>query len=233
MFTREHGLVDGIAKGAHREKSSFQGPFDLAVLYEIVFIERHAAGLVIVTEGTVLEGFRGLRRRLDRHVAASHIIEFLRVVATARDPEPLLFDLVAQTLEQLARAARGALGSHLIRFDVEALRLLGLLAPLHLCVRCGIDWTRGGQPGFLSSRSGGILCGRCRQGDSSPGGSPVPADAGQILQSLSVGRQDIALRDIQARWRDLGRTLSRLVEELRTHLLERELVLLKTCRKWF
>ena len=31
MFSREEGLLEGIAKGAHRPKNSFQGPFDLAV----------------------------------------------------------------------------------------------------------------------------------------------------------------------------------------------------------
>ena len=44
----EEGLLEGIAKGAHRPKNSFQGPFDLAAIYDLVYLKRKNPGLSIL-----------------------------------------------------------------------------------------------------------------------------------------------------------------------------------------
>ncbi len=82
LFTADAGALDGLAKGAHRPKGSFQSPFDLAILYEVVYIERRSPGLSILTEAAVLDGYRGLRCRWERYIGATHVLEFLRAVVT-------------------------------------------------------------------------------------------------------------------------------------------------------
>jgi DNA repair protein RecO (recombination protein O) len=233
LFTREDGLLEGIAKGAHRDKSPFQGPFDLAVLYEVVFLERRSAGLALLTEAAVLDGYRGLRANWGRHVAASHCLEFLRAVAMAGDPTVLLFDLAKATLGDLSRAKPGWVGAILARFDTRALKVLGLLAPMEVCIECGREWPPSSRPVFLSPERGGILCTACRTLQPGLRGAPLPGRALQILHRLMGDDGSERLwKDLERDWRVLGPPVARAVRELRTNLLERELALLKYCPSW-
>jgi DNA repair protein RecO (recombination protein O) len=227
LFTREAGLVEGLAKGAHREKNPFQGPFDLCVLYEAVYLEARGAALALLTEAVVLDGFRGLRRRWEAHAAASHVIEFLRAVTVANDPAPELFDLTAETLEALGDSRAGGVLSLVARFDVRALRLLGLLAPLDACVVCGRQWPGGDVRVFLSPRAGGILCRRCRFERPALPGATLSGRAAGILKQL--GDDEVpgdAWGELEDSWPEFGRPAARALAALRTHLLERELVCL-------
>lgn len=231
FFTRDHGLLDGLAKGAHREKNSFQGPFDLAVLYEIVFIERRSAGLAIITEAALLDGLRGLRKRWEAYAGSCHLLEFIRAVAMPGDAAPELFDLALETLRTLGAAEAGAPEGPLARFDVRALRLLGLLPPVDACVACGREWPGGGRAVYFSPRAGGILCRACRTERAPVGGATLPAAAVELLQRFAEEEDDVPWgSEVAMRWEALGPPVARVIADLRTNLLERELILLKSLR---
>lgn len=231
LFTREFGLVEAIAKGAHRDKNPFQGPFDLAVLYEVVFLQRGGSNLAILTEATVIEGFRGVRRTWPKHRATSHLLELLRAVATAGEAEPELFDLTLRTLERLADPSGLAAEPIVMAFDAGALQTLGFLAPIDACVECGLERPDEERPVFLSPRARGVLCRFCRSEAPDPGGVTLPGPAVRLWARL-------AAEDLTA-WKDQagvsehsGKALSRALSRLRTTLLERELVLLQSSASW-
>jgi DNA repair protein RecO (recombination protein O) len=231
FFTRDHGLLDGIAKGAHREKNPFQGPFDLAVLYEVLFIERRSAGLAIITDGSVIDGLRGLRRRWGAFAGSCHLLEFLRAVAMPGDAAPELFDLALETLRVLASPEAGRPEGPLARFDVRALRVLGLLAPVDACVGCGRPWPGGDRAVHFSPRAGGILCRACRAGRAPAGGATLPAAAVALLQRFAGDDETCPWGgDVAVQWDALGPPVARVIADLRTTLLDRELVLLKSLR---
>jgi len=233
FFTRDFGPVDGIAKGSHREKNPFQGPFDLAVEYEVVFLERRSAGLAVLTEGVVLDGFRGLRSRWERHVAASHVLEFLRVAGAAGGPEPALFDLLCKTLRELSDAPPGRVEALLVYFDTAALRLLGLLPSLGECVECNRPRPRDQRSVYISPRARGIVCKSCRDQRAYPGGMALAGGAVRVLENLSLGpREDPVWSEVDAGWQAFGAPVVRVVSKLRTELLERELVLMESSGRW-
>jgi DNA repair protein RecO (recombination protein O) len=228
LFTREFGLVDGLAKGAHRSRSPFQGPFDLAVLYEVLFLDRRSAGLALLTEATVVDGFRGVRARWDRHVAAAHIVEFLRVVAVAGEGSQELFDLVRETLCSLAASPRG-IESIVLGFDARALGILGLFGPAVACVECGRPWPEGNRPVFFSAALGGLVCRSCRE-RRPVRGALVPAATVRALNRLALrgGPRDAPPSGDEP----VPAPVRRLVRDLRTNLLERQLVLLESTARW-
>ena len=219
LFTREYGLVEGIAKGAYRPKSSFQGPFELCVLYEVLFVERRA-GLSLLTESTVLDGFRGVRTRWSRYVAALHVLELVRAVATAGAVESLLFDLAVETLRSVSAARENGIAALRVRFDALALRALGLLAPINACVACGRVWPGGNKPAFFSRHAGGLLCIRCRASTAHAGAESL---AGPLVRTLGLLTDfQCPLEDIQAAWDAHGAAAGRVISGLRNHLLERD-----------
>jgi DNA repair protein RecO (recombination protein O) len=230
LFTRERGLVDGIAKGAHRPQSGFQGPFDLAVLYEVVVFDRRASGLSILTESTVLDGLRGLRSKWFRHVAACHVLEFLRVVAVAGEREAALFDAAKTALEALGEAPARTMGAILTRFDARALAALGLLAPIRACVACGREWPGERRGAFVSPKDGGLLCRLCRDRLHAPG-EALDGRAVRLLQLLAAdvlpAESTAGLDEAWTRW---GTKVASVVSRLRNQLLEREFSALRWLR---
>lgn len=184
LFTRDHGLIEGIAKGAYRPRNAFQGPFDLATLSEVVYIRRgRGTALAIITEATHLDGFRGLRRCLDRHVAAGYVLEFLRAVATPEAPVLGLFEAAVGSLAAIGGASGpDELADILAFFEARAFRVLGLSAEIRSCGECGRPWLREDRPVFFCPEIGGVICPRCRSGKPALKGRFVP---GRVIRRLN------------------------------------------------
>jgi len=233
LFTRDQGLVEAIAKGAHREKNAFQGPFDLAVLSEIVYAERAPdRGLAILVEASVVDGFRGMRGSWRSWAGAAFVLEYLRVVGTRGESAAELFDLARRTLSRLARLSDPAGRAEAVEavvsvFEARALRILGFSAPVVACAGCGRRWSRSERPVFFSPGHGGILCGRCREREPDRRGLAVPGAVVRTLDALAGAppeREDEAAAAIDA---FLLPSLRRLLDLQRTFALERELGMLK------
>jgi DNA repair protein RecO (recombination protein O) len=238
LFTREHGIVEAVAKGAHRIPNPFQGPFDLAMAWEVVFAERPPErGLSILTEGWVVEGFRGSRRSTVAWAAAAYLIEYLRAVGTAGEPARELFDATVEAMEGISgvscpgegtdnsagRGEEARIASWLISFECRALRILGLNAPLSACAACGRPWSRSDRPVFFSPQGGGILCGSCskeREGILVPGGAVRAFDALAGLLPASPPPGDLWGKGILS-------DLARILREMRVFLLEHDFRMIK------
>ncbi len=225
LFSRQHGLVEGMARGAHRPRNPFQGPFDLAVLYDIAWIDRRKTNLALLKEAVVLEGFRGLRREWSRHVLASEVLEFLGAVVVPEDPTPALFDLSVATFHALAAEPVETLGWHLLRFELLALQLLGFLPSVDACAQCGTRWPGGRRSAYFSASAGGLLCRACRekQQDRYRSIDALPARAVAALRDLARRRLPAeepaaaGQREVRKVQRDLHRCVTRSC----TILLER------------
>ena len=225
FLTRDFGVVDGIAKGAYREKSPFQGPFDLATLVEIIFLQRSPnQSLAIIAEGTHLSGYRGIRASWDRHVAAAYVIEFLRLVGLPADPVPELFDLALATLAVVeSSTAQGALVDALGRFEVSAFRALGLSAEISRCGGCGRPWAQQDRPVYFCPEVVGILCPKCRDAPRlRRQGRTVPGRLVRRVNTLAWRPADNPTRGKSLNSSD-RREFRRMLGELRETLLEREL----------
>jgi DNA repair protein RecO (recombination protein O) len=230
LFTRELGLVEGIAKGAHRPRNSFQGPFDQAVVYEAVFIPRPRASLSLFTEAEVADGLRGLRATWEKYLAAALLIEFLRAMSSPFEPQPELFDLALSALRALEVATTADIRACLLRFEVRALRLGGFLGSVDACVRCERSWPGGKRPALFSPQAGGLVCRRCALGSPrDPTAGELPGACVRLLQGLAGSAADPDAPQV-------GETAQRLLHGLLLRtciiLLERSFRVLQYCATW-
>ena len=215
LLTRDRGRIDGLAKGAHRSKNPFQGPFDLGILYEVTWIERRAGQLAILTEAEVLEGFRALRRDLGRHVLAAQTVELLQAVSMPAEPTPGLFDLARAAWIAIDREPLDELPWRLLHFEVLALRELGFLPSVDACASCGQAWPGKGRPAYFSAIEGGLICRACRSGRSEQVGRTRARGSGQGRRRTPDGTRKLS-----------GEAVAKLGE-----LAERELLAAPACRE--
>jgi len=106
VFTRDHGIVDVLAKGSRRParaSSSFPSPFDLGGWYDLNFRIR-STQLHLATESRLVEGFDHLRGNIGVWLEAVFALDLLRTLFSPGDPHP---ELLKESLQYLKLLGHG------------------------------------------------------------------------------------------------------------------------------
>lgn len=179
LFTREHGKLSAVAKGARRARSQFAGVTELYMVAR--FLLATGKNLEVVTQCEITRSFSGLRDDLDLLARATYFCELLDRLTPERYEvtAPELFDLTVAGLELLAQA-KDAPDVAVHTYELHLLAALGYEPTLDQCVRCGLPLER--FPIGFSPSQGGALCpaDRYRADDA----VPLSRDALHLLQTL-------------------------------------------------
>lgn len=109
IFTREHGLLRALAKGARRPRAPFSGGLDLLTRGELMAIVRPTSDLATLTAWDLLEVFWGARRSLPAHHASLYFADLVAHAITDHDPHPRLYDALLEGLRAVGEErVRGA-----------------------------------------------------------------------------------------------------------------------------
>jgi len=181
LFTRDFGKIGALAKGARRPKSPFEAALDLLAVCRIVFLHKTSDGLDLLTEARLERRFRAATRDLSRLYAGYYVAELLNDLTDTGDPHPELFQAADQALYGLDTDQ--AVPSTVLWFELTALRLLGHLPSLEVCVGCGQRVAARGRLAF-GQLAGGVLCERCRVGQRQV--VRVSADVIEVLRQFSA-----------------------------------------------
>ncbi|MBU6413280.1 MAG: DNA repair protein RecO [Planctomycetes bacterium] len=106
IFTRDRGLVRGIAKGARREHSAFSGGIELLTVGEVGLIIKQQRGdstLTTLTSWDVREHFVMPRRSLACFNVGMAIADVVQRSMQEGDPHPRSFEAVVDALRQMER----------------------------------------------------------------------------------------------------------------------------------
>ncbi len=118
LFGRETGLLRAVAKGSKRQDPRFSGGLETCTLGEAVAIVKPSLSLATLTAWDLREPFPRVRRSLSAFYSAMFILDLVQHTLTERDPHPLLFDDLVETLGCLG-GAQGPKGDRLavLRFQ--------------------------------------------------------------------------------------------------------------------
>lgn len=123
LFTREHGMIRGIAKGAKREKSDFSGGIDVLTRGEVVAISKPGRDLATLTRWSLDEIFPAVRINLAANRAAIYMADLVHHMLTDSDPHPELFDALVDALRALNTPLQ--IDAALLRLQWQVLRETG------------------------------------------------------------------------------------------------------------
>jgi DNA repair protein RecO (recombination protein O) len=196
MYTREHGRVHVIAKGARRARSAFEGAIEPLVYGELVFYrkKRGAEGLETAKEFDPIDLNTGIRKDLPRLYRGIYLAELLTELSEPEVASPDGFAVAVATLRELARGESANLDRALFRAEIALLADAGLAPCLERCARCDrpADLEAEGEIHF-SPAAGGVLCGEHAAAD--PAARRIRRRAVGTLVSLSRDAQAGPLPD--------------------------------------
>lgn len=159
LFSREHGIVRVIAKGAHRRTkagaSKFDGGIDLLDLGNAVFTHAPERDLATLCEWSLSEGHLELRRNLRAMYLSLYAAELVGTLIEEHDPHPELFDRLESVIVALPSPR---IEETFLAFELDLLRQAGYLPSLSACVECESELA---DRASFSPARGGIVCRNC------------------------------------------------------------------------
>jgi len=178
LFTRDHGLLRCVAKGARGPKSRFGASLEPGVRVSAVVYRKLTRDLQLLSKTDIVEVLPALWDDPDRFAAATQVLEFLERAAYGESGDPELLDLAAATLRAMSVTPVSCLELIVRGFEIQACERLGYAPELTACLECRRALEQGG---LFHPVRGGLLCESC-------GG-----DAGSFRLSERARRTMVAL----------------------------------------
>ena len=162
-FTREHGLVSLMAKGARRASSRRRGLLEPVLHLQLLFPGFSRSELRVLGEVSLLRDFPALRDNPVKQGLARLFAEVLLRYPPSESDADQFHDLLLAAEEGLENSSSEppVLRERLSAFVLEYCRISGFQPQFRVCARCG-DRVSGSNIAFLMEQ-GGPVCSRCQR----------------------------------------------------------------------
>jgi DNA repair protein RecO (recombination protein O) len=214
LYTRQHGKLRAIAKGARKIRSRKAG--HLEPFTRVTLQLARGRDLLIVTQADTLDAYLALGADLVKTGCASYLVELLdRFTYEDESENQAIFRLLTESLSRIAGEADAWLAMRY--YEVRLLDLLGFRPHLFECANCGKPIQPVDQ--YFSAAAGGVLDPNC--GSGLPGAWSVSMQALKGFRHLQRSSYAEAQRAHPAP--DTRNELETLLQKYLTYLLERGL----------
>lgn len=156
FFSRDKGIMRGIAKGARKFDNRFGSSLEPLSLVKIFYYEKERKDLVTVSNCDILESFFDIQKDLKTNYTLSYFAELIEGFFPARAQEDLLFRLLLSVLHSVE--GKGDLDFIISYFEAWLLKINGVLPDLEKCKKCFKPIKNSG---WLSPKKDGFFCRRC------------------------------------------------------------------------
>ena len=141
LFSRTHGLIRAIAKGARRERGGFSGGVDLLTRATITTVIKSGTDLATLSGWGLIENFPNIRREMRANKIAYFATDLVGRLFEAHDPHPNMYGAFLHLLRHIGSGGERSETndeSRLLDFQWVALCEAGLQPILGDC-QTGVD----------------------------------------------------------------------------------------------
>jgi DNA repair protein RecO (recombination protein O) len=160
FYSKQHGKMSGIAKGAKRSKKRFSNKLEIFSLLEIMYDDGIRSGLIRIAEAELLDSFISLRENYDRYVNAALACDLVYCWSGEYDADKNIFHLLLWALQGIDKGSPSDMVQ--IFFQIKLYTLLGYRLHLSGCMKCEDPCQAGISQVFHPGRQG-LLCRDCLQ----------------------------------------------------------------------
>lgn len=153
FFTREYGVIKGVAKAASKSRRRFGGALEPMTHVRASYAERPKQDLVRLDSLEILSSPLSQPVDYSRAAALAFFAEVIEDTLPEQDPQDTIFRLLLAVLEH-TRVEQVWLP--VTYFALWMTRLLGWLPDLNRCVHCGV--LLAGSIAFFQASDDGLLC---------------------------------------------------------------------------
>jgi DNA repair protein RecO (recombination protein O) len=192
FFTREHGLVRGVAKGAKRLKSRFGSTLEIFSTVQLSYFQKEERELVSIQNVELIDSCFDQASDPGFLETFSYVADLLTAFAPPHDPSEKLYRMTKACLET-AKSDRTALVSIRLYFELWLIRLAGYLPDWSKCDSCGRPLTDTETANLQAHQQ--LFCASCAKARGQQIG-PAERELFHSVQKLSPQAFSQALWDI-------------------------------------
>jgi len=156
FFSRDKGLLRGVAKGARKFGNRFGSSLEPMSLVKVFYYEKERRDLVTVSQADLIESFFEVHGDYRTSCTLGYFAELVEEFFPSRAKEDVVFRLLLCVLQAIK--GKGDLGLLSRYFEAWFLQINGLLPDFQRCRKCRKLMAEGG---WLSPRMDGVYCGVC------------------------------------------------------------------------
>ncbi len=161
VYTREHGMVRLVAKGARKTPSRFGYALEPLSRGRYVYYYKPDRDLHLLSQADTLAATGSRLTDLTRLAHAEAALELIDRLVWGEEPHAELYDLLVRVLEAVVVAPEAALSAITIAFELQVASLLGYRPRLDACAQCASPLSH---ELLFSPARGGMLCDCCAAG---------------------------------------------------------------------
>lgn len=180
VFTRDHGIIRGVAKGARRLKSRFGSTLELFSTVNISFFQKEERELVSIQHAELVRSRFEMAADPEHLHTFSYLSDLLVSTAPPHDPSVKLYRMAAACLDA-APMNRIELSALQVYFEMWVLRLGGYLPDWAACGDCGVVLAFDDEASLKQDFH--LICGRCRGSRKTP---TIPSLHRRIYQAINT-----------------------------------------------
>lgn len=161
LYSKDKGLMRGVAKGLKKPKSKLGARMDLLAANNLTLIKGKSMDRICQAQS--LNQFKNIRTDMNKFVYSSYISEIVTNFGIEDDPSSHeIYDLLYKGLHRINTADnRREILIAVIKFQLKMMLIEGFSLELDACLCCGNQILA--EDMFLSLPMGGVICKDCHK----------------------------------------------------------------------
>lgn len=161
MYSKEKGLIKGVAKGCKKPKSKLGARMDLLVANQLMLYK--GKNLDTICEAKSLNTFKNNRQDMHKLFYSMYISEIVNNFGIEGDPcSEEVYDLLYKALEKVANAKdKKEILIGVIKFQLKIMQIAGFGVELDTCLCCREQILAENM--YFSPKMGGVVCEECNR----------------------------------------------------------------------
>ena len=161
MYSKDKGLIRGVAKGVKKPKSKLGARMDLLVANKLMLYK--GKNLDRICQAEALNTFKNTRQNIDKIFYSMYISEVVSNFGVEDDPcSKEIYDILYKALDKISNASNNIeIMLAVIKFQIKMMQISGFGIELDTCLCCGEHIKSENM--YFSSQMGGIICSECNE----------------------------------------------------------------------
>lgn len=161
MYSKDKGLIKGVAKGCKKSKNKLGASMDLLVANQLMLYK--GKNLDKICEAKSINTFKKSRQDMDKLLYSMYISEAVNHFGVEEDPSSKeIFNLLYNALEKISNANdKKEILIAVIKFQLKFMQIVGFGIELDTCLCCREQILDENM--YFSSKMGGVICEECNK----------------------------------------------------------------------
>lgn len=161
MYSKEKGLIRGVAKGVKKPKSKLGARMDLLVANKLMLYKGKTLDRICQAEA--LNTFNKTRQDMDKIFYSMYITEVVNNFGVEDDPcSKDIYNLLYKGLERIANSENKIeILIAVLKFQLKMMQISGFGIEFNTCLCCGESI--GSENMYFSAKTGGVVCSHCNE----------------------------------------------------------------------